>query len=255
MTLMLSLLSSAVLADVQTLTLNTGFNHDTNQMYSLAAPKKDDFWTVLYDQTSVPIRLSDIMQNHSAWKPALPDSQWIAFAPNGIPSNNGQPRRVYVFQKCFCLKQGFNNDKYIKDAVLELNFRVDDWGAVYLNESLAAITGTNPTSYPFLPSNALLAPTNIAGGFNSQNPANLKISGADLVKRLRAGKNCLQVRVDDLGYVVSGFNLTGSLTAAGIDGVARGTDPKMPFNRCSSCAGMKNINEEIRNTEIIRINR
>ena len=233
---MLSVLSTTIFADVQTLTLNTGFNHDTNQVYSLTAPLKDDFWTLFYDQANVPIRLADIMNNHPAWKPAMADSQWIAFAPNGVPVANGKPRRVYVFQKCFCLKKGFDDEKNFKNTMLELNLRADDWAAVYLNENPATITATNPPSYPFLPPNALLSPTASSGGFNSPNPATFKLEGKKLISSLRVGRNCLQVRLDDLYYVVSGFNLTGSLTAAGIDGVAKGTNPKSQFNSCSSCS-------------------
>lgn len=230
------LLTSTAFADVQTLTLNTGFNHDTNAAYSLAPPKKDDFWTLFYDQAIVPTRLADIMQNHPAWKPAMLDSQWIAFAPNGVPVSNGKPQRVYVFQKCFCLKKGFENEKNFKDSILNINLRADDWAAVYLNENLTTITGTNPPSYPYLPPIALTAVQASGGGFNSNIPATANLSGKDLINRLRVGRNCLQVRLDDLGLVVSGFNLTGSLTVAGLDGVAKGTDPRTMFGNCSTCS-------------------
>lgn len=237
MMVMLSVLSTTIFADVQTLTLNTGFNHDTNQAYQLAAPLKDDFWTVVYDQANVTVRLSDLMAPYGgAWKPAMNNSQWIAFAPNGVPTANNKPQRVYVFQKCFCLKKGFDEEQNFKNTMLELNLRADDWAAVYLNENPATITATNPPNYPFLPPNALLAPTASSGGFSSPNPATFKMEGKELISRLRVGRNCLQVRLDDLGLVVSGFNLTGSLTAAGIDGVAKGANPKAQFNSCSSCS-------------------
>lgn len=226
------LLTSTAFADVQTLTLNTGFNHDTNAAYSLAAPMKDDFWTLFYDQTSVPVRLADLMQKYSVWSPAMPDSQWIAFAPNGVPISNGKPQRVYVFQKCFCLKKGFENEKNIKDALLDINLRADDWAAVYLNENPATITG--PVSYTSQPATALTSVFPNSGAFNAK-PATAKLSGKELISRLKVGRNCLQVRLDDTGLVVSGFNLTGNLTIAGLDGIGKGADPRTMFGNCSSC--------------------
>jgi hypothetical protein len=77
-----------------------------------------------------------------------------------------------------------------------------------------------------------------AGGFNTP-PAVWKITGNDLLKLLRPGRNCLTVRVDDIGGVVTGFNLKGSLTTTGIDGIARATKSGPQFDKCSSCLGTK----------------
>jgi hypothetical protein len=85
-----------------------------------------------------------------------------------------------------------------------------------------------------------------AGGFGNSNPfAVLQIKGSKLRDLLRPGRNCLTVRVDDIGGVITGFNLVGSLTTTGIDGIAKVVPPSTAaqFDSCSSCSRRRNIED------------
>lgn len=253
---------TSAFADMQTITLNTGFNHATNQRYTRPSGvnwkwtlpalvnHKDEYWTLIHDPvtnngTPVP-RQADIMPYVAGpWIAEMPNSEWIAFERNGIPKNDGKDARAYVFEKCFCLKKGFDAEDAYKKTVMDLQLRADDWAAVYLNQTLPTILSPKYPVKPykiFAPEpDSILQISAASGGFGNPVPAKTTISGSDLIKQLKVGRNCLQVKLYDLGLAVSGFNLTGGITAQGIDEVAR-FDPKNPkqqFSQCSSCLGKK----------------
>ncbi len=261
--LLLVSLATSAFADgfgMQTITLNTGFNHAINAAYTPSpftyplantANYKDEYWTLISDPntnggTPIP-RWADIMPKHPAWSSAMPNSQWIAFERNGSPSGTAADAYTYVFEKCFCLKKGFDSDKEaVEKTKLEIQMRADDWGAVYLNQTVSNILQF-PSTIPVSPYTSLVDGTvnepyaivkgTTNGGFNSPIPAQVTLKAEELIKRLKVGRNCVQVKIYDLGRAVSGFNLTGSITAAGIDEVAKFNprNPRQQFSQCSAC--------------------
>lgn len=241
--LLLCLVTSAF-ADMQTITLNTGYNHAANSVYvrpysPWAYPlpalvnHKDAYWTLVYDPntnggTPIP-RRSDIIARYPVWQPEMANSEWISFERNGNPT--GQSPRFYVFEKCFCLKRGFNQgDGSVEKTVMDLQLRADDGASVYLNQTLSAIVAGSAPS--------ILQTSISSGGFNNPTPAATALRKTTLTSQLKTGRNCLQVKLQDTGFVVSGFNLTGSITAKGIDQVAAtptAANSSAQFNNCSAC--------------------
>jgi hypothetical protein len=229
LTAMLLMNNSGMAApDMQTITLNTGFNHDAQQVFSIGVP--DVFWTVIKDPvlSTNEARAADTIQKHSAWQLPLGtnESQWISYTTNGSKDLKAGP---YYYQKCFCLTKAlWENQAAIAQSSLDVSVRADD--AFYL--------GLNITPASLGPSSNHLASGGGAGGFSSP-PAVLKITGQKLAQLLRPGRNCLTVRVDDIGGVITGFNLKGSLTTTGANEIAKATKPGPQFDRCSSCQATK----------------
>jgi hypothetical protein len=84
--------------DMQTITLNTGYNHDNQSAFSIGA--LDAFWTLTQDPiagTSEP-RSANVINKHAAWQPAQqpPNSQWISYTGNG---STGIKQGPYIYQK------------------------------------------------------------------------------------------------------------------------------------------------------------
>lgn len=253
---------------MQTITLNTGFNHVINSRYTRPTPfnyplaasvnHKDSYWTLIHDPktnggTPIP-RMADIMPRNPAWAVEMPNSEWLAFERNGNPGA-GSGAFTYVFEKCFCLKKGFDQDKEAYEKTkLDIQLRADDWAAVYLNQPLATILAPTipPPPYTALANgtvaepNAILKISSSAGGYNSPNAASMSLNADRLMRQLRVGRNCIQVKLYDLGRVVSGFNLTGSITALGIDEVAQFNprNPRQQFSACSSCSNPKVVQDD-----------
>ncbi|MFY9619585.1 MAG: hypothetical protein WAQ99_07205 [Pyrinomonadaceae bacterium] len=211
--------------DMQTITLNTGYNHANQSAFPIGA--LDAFWTVTQDPiagTSEP-RSANAINKHAAWQPAQqpPNSQWISYTGNGA---TGIKQGPYIYQKCFCLTKAlWQNKDAIQQSTLDLSIRADDNFYVGLNQM--------PT-----PGSNLLTQGGGVGAFNGP-PAVLKITGNKLLQLLKPGRNCLVVRVDDIGSVITGFNLVGSLTTTGIDGIAQGPKVAGQFNACSACKNSK----------------
>jgi hypothetical protein len=210
--------------DMQTITLNTGYDHPLQHKYNPVGPL-DAFWTVVQDPsplTQEP-RPANTINKHPAWSAAQGESQWISYSQNG--SAPPPLKGTYVYQKCFCLTKAlWENREAISQSSLDVSVRADD--AFYLG--LNTMPG---------PTNNLLATTNAGGGFNG-NSASLSIKGEKLLSLLRPGSNCLIVRVDDIGLAITGLNLVGSLTTTGIDGIASSAppNPASQFAACSTCS-------------------
>jgi hypothetical protein len=231
MTAVLMTNRSAIAApDMQTITLNTGYDHDNQKAYPVGTP--DLFWTIFKDPIplTTEARAADTIQGHGAWKPpqGTNESQWISYIPGG---SKYLKAGAYYYQKCFCLKKTlWDNKEAIAQSSLDVSVRSDD--AFYLGLNVPwNLLGPGSTSNH-------LASGGSAGGFAGL-PAVWKIAGNDLVKLLRPGRNCLTVRVDDIGGVITGFNLKGSLTTNGVDGIAKATNSGPQFDRCSSCLATK----------------
>ncbi len=223
LTVMLLVNNSAEAApDLQTITLNTGFNHNAQLKYPLptSAPVIDLFWTVISDPLGLPVpRSANVINKHAAWQQPLADSQWISYVGNG---STGIKKGPYVYQKCFCLTKAlFSNQDAIQKSTFDVSVRADDAFSLALNGSNLLQTGSGGV-----------------GAFNGP-PAVLTLKGAQLVQNLRPGRNCLTVKVDDIGTVITGFNLAGSLTTTGIEGIASGPKVQTQFNNCSVCKNAK----------------
>lgn len=235
--------ATSTFADIQTVTLNTGWDHANNVAYPApgAPPTPDLYWRLVYDSTTnfnggqpVP-RASDRIVPHSAWRPAMPSSSWIAFNQYGQPSYNSGRARIYVFEKCFCLKSGFSDSTAVANSTMSIQLRADDWAVAYINQSLATIISQTYPG-PVEPS-AILETTSAGGFFSNPIPAQTVLNAADLTSRLNVGRNCVQVKLYDLHYVISGFNIAGSITAQGIEEISRfnSQNPAQQFTTCSSC--------------------
>lgn len=156
------------------LDISTGVD-DNGNVIPVGSP--DDQWVVLSEPPPVGVlpRPALVIPPNGAWN-TIPGTQWISANATG-------PNGTYVYQLCFCLDKRFSN------PLLDIAIRADDEFDLILN-------GVFLGSFP--------------GGFNSANPLLLSYNNPGL---FRAGENCLQVVVRNLGGVVTGFNLQGSVRA------------------------------------------
>lgn len=173
------------------LPLNTGYNHQTNTVYT--APGLDNYWINIasYPAGSTAVGPSRVIVPLSSpsWAAPLQGTAWISGWPtyNSPPGANGSNPAYTIFRKCFCLLPGF------KDARLSFRTRADDAMQVWFN----TIT------------NQLLPP--VGGNF----AASLQPRSGGTDKGFRVGKNCLYALVEDQG-VAMGFIMEGSVNAIGL---------------------------------------
>ncbi|MEX2553072.1 MAG: SdrD B-like domain-containing protein [Actinomycetota bacterium] len=168
---------------VESVTLNTGFDHTTGGLYPVGAP--DAFWTVVADPdagTTEP-RPAAVITPHPAWEPALPDSGWISAYATAQNNLNGP----YDLETTFCLQPDWS------DVELDLSLRADDWAEVYLNGTLIGTT-PNPS-------------------FNTASPTAINVTDQTLFV---TGPNTLQVRMINSMGVAMGVNLAGQVRGAGL---------------------------------------
>jgi hypothetical protein len=158
-----------------------------------------------------------LIDPHSAWA-TIPQSQWISSQPNSGQGTNG----TYFYKTCFCLRDGFSRPS------LQLSLRADDQADVFLNKTLAQIKSSTPPA-PIL--------QGAASSFSSSllpDQLNPPYTGP-----FQIGENCLIVRVRNTGGVVTGLDLTGSITAAGPNGAGGGVVTAECCRRTGSVCGMK----------------
>lgn len=164
--------------------VNTGWNHNSNTTYSIG--DVDAFWTVIDDPdpgTTEP-RPAIVINQHPAWQPAMPDSQWIsAYA---IPANN--LNGAYDLEFIFCLVEGWSN------AVVDIALRVDDRAEVYLNSTLI---GQTPPLFSFAATNPTVIVENNQALFQT-------------------GTNSLMVRMINSHGVAMGLNVAGEIRGDGL---------------------------------------
>jgi hypothetical protein len=221
----LILCNIAFAQDMQTITLNTGYNHTTNSVYP--AGNYDLFWTLLSAPTyaGTTPRSANILTPYGGWMPAVSGTQWISYNNSGS-SGGGD----FVYQKCFCLKRGFNNQNAVAQSILNIGVRADDNFYVGLN---TIPIPTNPATY-FLT-------TSPGMGTFSGSLKTGTLSSTALTSQLRVGQNCLNVLVRDSFQVATGINLAGTLTLSGIDEVRKNirVTPTLfkpnGYSNCSSC--------------------
>lgn len=174
--------------------LNSGFQHAPGgggSVYPIGA--QDAWYRILYDPdpgTTEP-RPAGVIQKHPAWANPDPNSQWLGAYPSSFASLNG----FYVFEVCFCLREGFSN------VVLNIGAKADDAVSIFLNETLNDVI-TN-TATPILP---------VGDGYTSPNINTIQFTDQS---RFRVGRNCLMFRVENLGAVAMGLNALVTVTAPG----------------------------------------
>lgn len=206
----LALLGASSTAMSQSLPLNTGFDHSNFTNLTGA----DNYWIKVAASNSSPGPSFVIANTNSAWQSLPPSSggflsKWIGLTAAGT-SPSGQTTYA-VYRKCFCLTPNY------KQAQLDFKMRGDDVVGVWLN------------------SNNIVP---IQGG-NFYGPV---INGAATPSQFQTGRNCLYVVVLDTGSVVTGFNLSGTVSAYGLMPMAS-AGLGASFKPCT-CEGPATISEE-----------
>lgn len=169
--------------DTDSLLISTGWNPYSGSLH--APGQYTTFWQVIADpspNTTEP-RPASVITKHTAWSGPLGTSQWISSYPSANNDTNG----TYVFQTCFCVKDGARNVRLIFDIL------ADDRARVYLN---GVLIGSTPTSGAF------------------QNPATH--IDTNITQIVKPGRNCIKVEVDNTNNVAMGLDLSGYITADGI---------------------------------------
>lgn len=165
------------------LRISTGWDPYNNALHSTGS--YTTFWQVIGDpspNTTEP-RPASVITKHSAWSGPLGVSQWLSSYPVANNDTNG----TYIFQTCFCVKDGARNVRLIFDLL------ADDRARVYINGSQI---GATPTSWAF------------------QSPATHV--DTNITQYIKPGKNCITVEIDNTNSVAMGFDLNGYITADGI---------------------------------------
>ncbi len=156
------------------LDISTGVDANGNV---IPTGQPDDQWEVLSEPPPVGVlpRPAVVIPPNGAWN-TIPGTQWIS-------ANGTGPNGTYVYQLCFCLDKRFSN------PALDMMIRADDEFDVILNGNFLGTWG---------------------GCFNCPTPVGLTFANPNL---FRPGENCLQIVVRNLGGVVTGFNMQGSVRA------------------------------------------
>ena len=135
----------------------------------------DDTWQVISEPNpGILPRPAVTIAPNPAWN-TIPGTRWISANATG-------PNGEYIYEYCFCLSNQW------RDASVSMLTRCDDAGEVFLNGNFIGTLGNFNAPLP-----ALVATTN-------QN-------------FFQPGINCLQVVVRNIGGVVTGFNMQGSIRA------------------------------------------
>lgn len=137
----------------------------------------DDTWTVTCDATNGAVpRPAKVIQPHSAWA-VIPGTRWISAT---TASTNG----LYCYRYCFCL------DPRFKNATLTMSLLADDAATVWLN---GVQVGATPNGWAFL-----------------NPPTQIFVTNQSL---FRPCENCIEIRVVNGGGVITGMDVSGTITA------------------------------------------
>lgn len=190
--LIATVLSNAVFA-IQTVRLNTGYNHALSVDAPYSPTTQDNYWIRIgsgFPALSPAVAPAWAINRPagSVWLPPFPNSTWINAANSsaslaGVNQNNPG---YQVYRKCFCLQKGFNK------ANMRFQVRADDSVAIFFNNYGNQIL---PTS---------------AGNWGSGNPYFVNVD-----QGFKVGRNCIYVLVGDVGSY-AGFNLEGTVSANGL---------------------------------------
>ncbi len=195
-----------------TVKINTGFNYNTNTVFPIGG--MTPWWRVISDPdpgTTEP-RPAGVILKHPAWAFPFTNSQWISSYPSSTNILNG----LYEFEYCFCL--GPNAQK----PSMAFDILADDSAAVFLNGNYIGST---------------------TGGFTV--PTHLATNNPQFFK---PGRNCIRVRLHNIGSVAMGLDIAGYVTAPGVGLVkpnccdSTGVITGQKF-RDLNCDGKKDANE------------
>lgn len=208
------------------LDMSTGFNHNSNNLYSTVAGQTDQFWVRVAASANInpqPNTTSSQyawttfnggVNNPAPWLP-VSGARWISVNQTGgtISSNAANPGYA-IYRKCFCLAPNASNVSLNIKAL-----RADDNVQVWLN----SIT------------NSVISPT--AGNFGGG--AALSANYDNQMAFVRGRKNCVYVLVEDNWIQTggaSGFAMNARVTASsGLwDTAATGLNQESykPFSDC-----------------------
>ncbi len=166
-----------------TLKISTGWNPYDETLHSTG--DYTSFWQVVSDPdaTTTEPRPASVITKNPAWDGPLGVSQWISSYPTASNDKNG----TYIFESCFCVKEGARNVRLVFDIL------ADDRARVYINGNLV---GGTPLSWGF------------------KTPANHVDS--NITQFIRPGRNCIRVEVDNTNSVAMGLDLDGFIIADGL---------------------------------------
>jgi hypothetical protein len=166
-----------------TVIINTGYDQIANTTYTIGSA--DYYWTVTCDPdpTTTEPRPAWVILKNPAWQNPMPGSQWISSYPTAANDSNG----FYCYSYCFCVKPG------ALPTNVYLCLRADDRADVYLNGNFIGST-PNPS-------------------FNTNNPTCFNITNPNFFV---AGRNCLEIKVQNVYNVAMGLNVTGYVAGTGV---------------------------------------
>lgn len=212
--LLLSVLAFAATARSQTtVELNTGFNHASYAPYPMVttptSTTSDNYWITvasyppLTPSTPTPAWVERLP---GAWSQPFANTSWIGprNTTTSAPGTSPTHPSYALFRKCFCLLRNFRN------ARLDLSVRADDTVQIWLNTQLNQVVPAQP--------GAANTATPVSG--STQNPSHFV-----------TGRNCLYVLVEDRQPTLTGFDLTGKVSASGLLPLPA-TGPSQTFEPC-----------------------
>jgi uncharacterized repeat protein (TIGR01451 family) len=172
--------------------LNSGYDQETDT--TLGDGVDDDDWQIVTDTTDSgavprPATVVDAGTVSQYWPSPLQDSRWIAHQADADVAFDASDDTI-AYEYCFCLNDGF------RDPELTLGILADD-----------AVTDIqlNGTSLPFSGDGSVSV---------GNPPIGETYTDPDL---FQAGDNCLEITVEDTANVVSGLDVTGTITAQNAD--------------------------------------
>lgn len=191
-------ISGPVYADT-TMEIGTGYDYNTFGLYlvpsSTTSNRTDNFWIKIaaYEPPATTVAVAPAWVLNTTgipWALALPNSRWIGgrSVSNSTSGTNSYTPAYTLYRKCFCLMSGYKNPS------ISFRARADDKIQVWLN------TDTN----------TLLGPVfgNPNGAVLTSLPSNASM--------FKVGPNCIYVLVEDTVFGRTGFDLSGTVTAAGL---------------------------------------
>ena len=181
------------------LLLNSGYNHETGQVYQ--PPAEDNYWWVVSDPVHPPGsggHPAAVMPSNPAGSP-IPGTRWIAAEPNDyISATPG----VSVFRYCFCLSPGST------DVTLKIGVRLDkdSYANVFLNGINVPILWSQGTTYN-----------------------DVIVQDQQGLTKFISGRNCISITVihssdDPMGIDIDGYVKRGNGSVPGL------------ANCCDSCS-------------------
>lgn len=213
---------------VNTLPLNTGFNHAVGSPYPVGV--QDNYWINIasYPPSTpfvAPTGAWTIPSISGVWATPFSNTTWISAIPTNVsPATNSVSNPGYtIFRKCFCVQPaslGF------PPPIPSLTFSVrgDNNIEIWLNSIVNQVVPAQPGRFsPFL--------------------TPIMVNNYNTPSAFRTGRNCLYVLLEDQGGSM-GFNLQGTVNFSGLLLIASGIDASFAPCICGSQAEPRSKNRE-----------